>query len=132
MALCLSLIRSVASLALLVSASAMAQSSVQTEPSTTGPVTVVVEVTLAVNATPAEALVALNDIRVLMRKQPGYISEEFLQNLNAGNVPRYMHVSRWASMTYWSGLFRTSEFSKLIAHGNQHFTIAVSAFLKAE
>jgi hypothetical protein len=32
--------------------------------------------------------VALNDIRALMREQPGYISEEFLQNLNAGNVPR--------------------------------------------
>jgi heme-degrading monooxygenase HmoA len=95
-------------------------------------VTVVVEVALAANATPAEALVALNDIRALMKKQPGYLSEEFLQNLNSGNVPRYVHVSRWASITYWAALFRTPEFSKLSAHGNEHFTTAVNAFLKAE
>lgn len=128
----MSVIRSVAALALFVSASAIAQSSATTEPVATGPVTVVVEVALAVNATPAEALVALSDIRALMKKQPGYMSEEFLQNLNADNVPRYVHVSRWASMTYWTALFRTPEFSKLSAHGNEHFTIAVNAFLKAD
>ncbi len=128
----LSLLRSVGALALLVSASAIAQTSATTEPLATGPVTVVVEVALAVNATPAEALVALNDIRALMKKQPGYLSEEFLQNLNAGNVPRFVHMSRWASMNYWAALFRTPEFSKLSAHGNEHFTIAVNAFLKAE
>lgn len=128
----MSLIRSVAALALFVSGSAIAQSSATTEPAAAGPVTVVVEVALAVNATPAEALVALNDIRALMKKQPGYMSEEFLQNLNSGNVPRYVHVSRWASMIYWAALFRTPEFSKLSAHGNEHFTIAVNAFLKAE
>jgi heme-degrading monooxygenase HmoA len=132
MTMFMSLLRSVAALALFVSASAIAQTSAYTEPVAAGPVTVVVEVALAVNATPAEALVALNDIRALMKKQPGYLSEEFLQNLNAGNVPRYVHVSRWASMTYWAALFRTPEFSKLSAHGNEHFTIAVNAFLKAE
>ena len=78
------------------------------------------------------ALVALNDMRALMRKQPGYISEEFLQNPNAGNVPRDVHVFRWASMTDWSGLFRAPEFSQLSAHGNQHFSIAVGAFQKGE
>jgi heme-degrading monooxygenase HmoA len=95
-------------------------------------VTVVAEVALAVNATPTEPLVALNDSRALMKKQPGYMSEEFLQNLNASNVPRYAHMSRWASITYWAALFRTPEFNKLSAHGNEHFTIAVHAFLKAE
>jgi heme-degrading monooxygenase HmoA len=60
------------------------------------------------------------------------LSEEFLQNLNAGNVPRYMYVSRWASMIYWAALFRTPEFNKLSAHGNEHYTIAVNAFLNAE
>lgn len=128
----MSVIRSVAALALLVSASAIAQTSAYTEPVATGPVTVVMEVALAVNATPAEALVALNDIRALMKRQPGYLSEAFLQNLNASNVPRFVHVSRWASMTYWTALFRTPEFSKLSAHGNQHFTIAVKAFRNAE
>ena len=132
MTIFMSLIRSAAALALLVSASAIAQTAAYTEPAAAGPVTVVVEVALAVNATPAEAVVALNDIRALMKKQPGYMSEEFLQNLNARNAPRFVHVSRWASMTYWAALFRTPEFSKLSAHGNEHFTIAVNAFLKAE
>jgi hypothetical protein len=88
MTMVMSAIHSAAALALLVSAPAIAQSSADAEPVAAGPVTVVVEVALAANATPAQALVALNDIRALMREQPGYISEEFLQNLNAGNVPR--------------------------------------------
>ena len=94
--------------------------------------TVVVEVALAANATPVEALAALNDMRAMMKRQPGYLSEEFLQNLNASNAPRYLHVSRWASMDYWAALFRTPEFSKLSAHGNEHYTISASAFLPVE
>jgi heme-degrading monooxygenase HmoA len=93
---------------------------------------VVVEVALAANITPAEALAAMNGMREMMKRQPGYFSEEFLQNLNAGNVPRYVHVSRWASMTYWAAVFRTPEFSSLSAHGNEHHTISASAFLPAE
>ena len=117
------LIRRVAAVAMFVSASAIAQSPAYTEPIATGPVMVVVEVALAVNATPPDALVALNDIRALMKKQP-----EFLQNLNASNVLRHVHVFRWASMTYWAALIGTPEFNKLSAHGNEHFTIAVKAF----
>ena len=90
------------------------------------------EVSLAANTTPSEALVALNDMRSMMKRQPGYMSEEFLQNLNADNTPRYVHVSRWASMNYWAALFRTPDFSKLSAHGNEHYTISVSAFVPAE
>ena len=126
------LIRVCTAVALFVSALAIAPSSAQTGPASAGPVTVVVEVALAANTTPSEALAALNGMRAMMKKQPGYLSEEFLQNLNASNSPRYVHVSRWASMTYWAALFRTPEFSKLSAHGNEHFTIAVNAFLKAE
>lgn len=92
----------------------------------------VVEVALAANTAPSEALAALNDMRAMMKRQPGYLSEEFLQNLNGGNAPRYVHVSRWASMTYWAALFRTPEFSKLSAHGNEHYTLSASAFLPAE
>jgi heme-degrading monooxygenase HmoA len=119
-------------IALSLSALAITPSSAQTGPALAGPVTVVVEVALAANATPAEALAAVNDMRAMMKRQPGYLSEEFLQNLNAGNVPRYVHVSRWASMTYWAALFRTPEFSKLSAHGNEHYTISASAFVPAE
>lgn len=106
--------------------------SAQTAPPPVGMVTVVVEVALESGSTAAEALVALNDIRAMMKKQPGYLSEEFLQNLNASNKPQYIHVSRWVSMTYWAALFGTARFSQLSAHGNQHYTTSVSAFLPAE
>jgi len=118
--------------ALSISALAVAPSSAQTGAASAGPVTVVAEVSLAANTTPSEALVALNDMRSMMKRQPGYMSEEFLQNLNADNTPRYVHVSRWASMNYWAALFRTPDFSKLSAHGNEHYTISVSAFVPAE
>ena len=126
------LVRLCSAAALLVSALAITPSSAQTGAASAGPVTVVVEVALAANATPSEALAAVNDMRAMMKRQPGYLSEEFLQNLNASNVPRYVHVSRWASMTYWAALFRTPEFSKLSAHGNEHYTISASAFVPAE
>jgi heme-degrading monooxygenase HmoA len=119
-------------LALSAAALASAPGSAQTAPASAGPVTVVVEVALAANTAPAEALVALNEMRAMMKRQPGYLSEEFLQNLNASNVPQYVQVSRWASMTYWAALFRTPEFSQLSAHGNQHYTISVGAFRPAE
>ena len=126
------LIRIRVAVAMSVLALASAASSARTGPASAGPVTVVVEVALAVNATPSEALAAMNDMRAMLKRQPGYLSEEFLQNLNASNVPRYLHVSRRASMTYWAALFRTPEFSKISAHGNEHYTISASAFLPAE
>jgi heme-degrading monooxygenase HmoA len=104
----------------------------QAVPDLVGPVTVVVEVTIAPNATPADALAALSDMRALMKRQAGYVSEEFLQNLNADNTPQYVHVSRWATMTYWAALFRTPEFSKINAHANSHYSIAVMALLPVE
>jgi heme-degrading monooxygenase HmoA len=115
-----------------VLALAIAPSSAQTGSASAGPVTVVVEVALAANTTSSEALTALNDMRAMMKRQPGYLSEEFLQNLNASNSPRYVHVSRWASMTYWAALFQTPEFRKLNAHGNEHYTISTSAFRPTE
>ncbi len=127
------LVPTIAVVALLLSALAYAPSSAQTPaPLAARPVTVVVEVALTANTTPSEALVALNDLRAMMKRQPGYLSEEFLQNLNARNSPRYVHVSRWASMTYWSALFSLQEFSALNAHSNQHYTISTNAFLPVE
>jgi heme-degrading monooxygenase HmoA len=126
------LLRVSTAVALCVSALTIAPSAAQTAAASTGPVTVVVEVALAANTAPSDALVALNDMRAMMKKQPGYLSEEFLQNLNSSNAPRYVHVSRWASMAYWSALFAAPEFSKLSAHGNEHYVISASAFLPAE
>ena len=118
--------------ALTVSTFAVAPISAQTGPASTGPVTVVAEVSLATNITATEALAALNDMRSMMKRQPGYMSEEFLQNLNADNTPRYVHVSQWASMNYRAALFRAPDVSKLSAHGNEHYTISVSAFVPAD
>jgi len=126
------LIRACMAVALSASALAMAPSSAQSGSAAGGPVTVVVEVALAANTTPSEALAALSDMRAMMKRQPGYLSGEFLQNLNAGNALRYVHVSRWASLAYWAPLFRAPEFSKLSAHSNEHYTISASAFLPAE
>jgi hypothetical protein len=117
---------------LMLSALAITPGSAQTGSASAGQVTVVVEVALSVNATPAEALAAVHDMRVMMKRQPGYVSEELLENLNAMNVPRYVHVSQRASMTYGAALFRTPEFTKLSAHGNEHCTLSASAFLPAE
>jgi heme-degrading monooxygenase HmoA len=125
-------VRLYASFALSFWSLAFTPSSAQTVPAQASPVTVVVEVALAANATPSEALAAMNDMRTMMKRQPGYLSEEFLQNLNASNAPQYVHVSHWASMIYWAAVFRAPEFSKLSAHGNEHYTISTSAFLPAE
>ncbi len=118
--------------AMLLSALAIASSSTPPAPTFADTVTVVVEVTLAPNMEPAEALVALGEMRAMMRRQPGYLSEEFLQNLNPSNAPRYVHVSRWASMVYWAGVFRTPEFNRVSAHGNEHYTVMASAFQPVE
>lgn len=118
--------------ALSVSALVSAPSSAQTGPASAGQETVAVKVALVANTTSSEALAALDDMRAMMKRQPGYLSEELLQNLNASKVSQYVHVSRWASMTYWAALFRTPEFSKLSAHGNEHYTLSASAFLPAE
>jgi heme-degrading monooxygenase HmoA len=115
--------------ALLIAALSTAPSAAQTDSASTSPVTVVVEIALAQNSTSAEALVALNEIRALMKRQPGYLSEELLQNLNANNAPRYVHVSRWAALPFWAALFRTPEFSQLSAHGQAHYRLSVSAFM---
>jgi len=104
----------------------------QTGPARASTVTVVVELTLKANNLPQQALMPLSDLRSLMRKQPGFLSDELLQNLNAGNAPQYVHVSRWASIAYWAAMFSKAEFSQFSEHGTEHYTILVSAFQPGE
>lgn len=119
--------------ALSVCSMAVAQVTAPPAHAIAGAVTVVViAVTLVSNTEPAEALVALNDMRAMLRKQPGYLSEEFLQNLNVANAPRYVRVSRWVSMGYWAAVFGSPEFGKLNAHGNEHYTVIGRAFVPAD
>ena len=118
--------------ALCTSALAIAPSSAQPGPASEGSVTVVVEVALAPGSRPSDALAALGDMRAMMRRQPGHLSESLLQNLNPSNSPHYVHVSRWASMTHWSALFQAPEFGRLNAHGSEHYTVTTSAFLATQ
>ena len=67
----------------------------------------------------------------MMKRQPGYSSEEFLQSLISSNAPRYVPVSHQVSMTYWAAAFRAPEFSRLSAHGNEHCTASTGALLPA-
>jgi heme-degrading monooxygenase HmoA len=126
------LFRALLALAVTVAACGVLPASAQPGPSLDGPVTVLVEVTLETNTAAPEALAALNDMRTMMTRQAGFLSQELLQNLNASNAPRCVHVSRWASMVYWAALFRAPEFSRLNAHGNLHYTVSASAFMPAD
>lgn len=97
-----------------------------------GPETAVVENVPAPNTMPTEALVAANHMRVLIKKQAGYVSEELLHSLNASNTPRFVHVSHGISMNDWAALLRSPAFTDLGAHGNQHYKISASAFLPGD
>jgi heme-degrading monooxygenase HmoA len=119
-------------LALTFGGAAWAQATPQREPESPQWVTVVVEVHVRANSEPAEALAALNDMRAMMKRQPGFVSETFLKNLNPANPPHYVHVSRWASMNYWAALFRTPEFARLNDHANEHYTLVTAGFVPAE
>lgn len=96
-----------------------------------GLIAVVVEVALEPDATEPEALAAIQAMRNLLRRQPGYVSETFFQNISGSHAPRYLHLSRWASMNHWAAVFRAPEFSALSAHGNEHYSISVNAFVEA-
>lgn len=98
----------------------------------TAMVTVVVEIQLRPGTEPAAAQEALADLRTLMRRQPGFVSEQLLKNLNPASTPQFVHTSRWATIAYWSAMFARPEFVGLSAHGNAHYTITASGFIPAD
>jgi heme-degrading monooxygenase HmoA len=91
-------------------------------------VTVVIQLTPVAGSKPELAAVAMNDMRAMIRKQPGYLSEEFLQNVNPSNAPAHVHVIRWASLKFWENVFISPEFAKLNAAGSKHYTVTASGF----
>jgi heme-degrading monooxygenase HmoA len=91
-------------------------------------VTVVIQIAHAPGSKPDAAAAAMNDMRAMIRKQPGFLSEEFLQNVNPANAPGHVHVIRWASLKYWEGVFASPEFAKLNAAGSKLYTVSASAF----
>jgi heme-degrading monooxygenase HmoA len=118
--------------AVCASALTMASRAAPPEQAPEDAVTVVVEVALASNTRPSDALAALGDMRAMMKTQPGYLSEAFLQNLNPSNTPHFVHVSRWVSMAHWSALFEAPEFGRLSTHGSEHYSVTTSAYLPAK
>jgi heme-degrading monooxygenase HmoA len=91
-------------------------------------VTVVIQISLVPGARSDVALPVMNDMRALIRKQPGFLAEEFLENANPANSPRNVHVTRWASFKHWESVFASPEFAKLYAEGAKQYTITTSAF----
>jgi heme-degrading monooxygenase HmoA len=91
-------------------------------------VTVVIQISLAAGAKPDSANTAMADMRAMIKKQPGLLSEELLQNLNPANAPANVHVMRWASLKYWESVFTSPEFAKLNAAGAKNYTVSASAF----
>ena len=91
-------------------------------------VTVVIQITMAKGAKADAAVTAMTDMRALIKKQPGFLSEEFLQNVNPANAPANVHVMRWAALKYWEGVFNSPEFAKLNAQGSKQYTVTASAF----
>jgi heme-degrading monooxygenase HmoA len=91
-------------------------------------VTVVIQITMVPGSKPDAAATAMSDMRAMIKKQPGFLSEEFLQNVNPANAPANVHVMRWASLKYWESVFNSPEFAKLNAAGSKQYTVSASAF----
>lgn len=117
------------SLIALASPAAQAQSGVPTPPDA---VTVVIQLTLKPGKKREAANAVGRDIRALINRQPGLLSEEFLQNNNPSASPSYIHVTRWASFKDWESIFTSSELTKLQRAGANAYAITVSAFKAAK
>lgn len=106
--------------------------SAQTAPTTAktavDSVTVVIQLTLLPGAKPEATTAAMNGMRAMIKKQPGFISEELLQNTNPANSPQNVHVMRWVSFKNWESVFNSPEFAKLNAANAKEYTVLASAF----
>ena len=95
-------------------------------------VTVVIQIAPAAGASRDAAASAMKDMIAMIKKQPGFVSDEFLQNLNPANAPSHVHVIRWVSLKYWENVFAAPEFAKLNATNSKLFSISASAFKAAK
>ena len=95
-------------------------------------ITVVIQIVPIAGANQSATNTALKDMVALIKKQPGFLSDEFLLNLNPANTPSHVHVIRWASLKYWENVFIAPEFVKLNAANSKLFSISASAFKPAK
>lgn len=91
-------------------------------------VTVVIQVAPIAGADKQAANTAMKNMIAMIKKQPGYVSDEFLQNNNPANTPSHVHVIRWASLKYWESVFVSPEFVKLNTTNAKLFSVTASAF----
>lgn len=112
-------------MAVVLPETAQAQAKVAASPDA---VTVVIQVTPIVGSDKDAAMTAMNNMIAMIKKQPGFISDEFLQNHNPANTPSHVHVIRWATLKYWENVFVSPEFVKLNAANSKLFTVTASAF----
>jgi heme-degrading monooxygenase HmoA len=106
-----------------------AQTPSPTAPVPSGAVTTVIQITPLPGAKPEALDVAMRDMLALIKKQPGFIADEFLKNLNPGNTPSHVHVIRWAALKNWEAVFISPEFTKLNSANAKQFTVSVNAFM---
>jgi len=67
-----------------------------------------------------QAMAAMNEV---IRKQPGLIDEQLLENKNPANKPNYVHVMRWRALKDWEAVFAKPEFQKAIAIHTSTITV---------
>ena len=95
-------------------------------------ITVVIQIVPIAGANQSATNTALKDMVAMIKRQPGFLSDEFLLNLNPANTPSHVHVIRWASLKYWENVFIAPEFAKLNAANSKLFSVSASAFKPAK
>ena len=94
--------------------------------------TIVIQINLHPGVDADAAVGAMNDMRALIRKQPGYLGGESLRNNTPGNAPAIIHVTRWAAIRFWEGVFLSPEFNQLNAAGVKKYSVTIGAFKQLE
>lgn len=92
-------------------------------------VTVVIQISPVAGVNPEAMDAAMRDMLTLIKKQPGFVSDEFLKNFNPSNTPSHVHVIRWATIKNWEAVFISPEFTKLNATNAKLFTVSANAFM---
>lgn len=107
-----------------------AASSAQGVPALDDPNTVVTVMQFSARnaATRAQLQERMGAIRDYIRKQPGYIENELMENRNSGSKPDFVGVSRWKSFKDWEVLWLEPEFQTLVAAAGEVGDISPGTF----
>lgn len=70
---------------------------------------------------------AMQSIVSLVRKQPGLLDDQLLENKNQANQPSHVHVTRWREQKNWEAVFSNQEFLKALQAHSAQVTVAGGA-----